>query len=281
MENKDKYYQIGQASKICNIPIRTLHHYNDIGLLKPEKVDSNNGYRYYSHEQLMHIRVIKDFKVAGFSLKEIGKLLKRDDIDFNKEMLNMKCEEIEKRISELEILKKRLKIYVEGMEHKENATSIENKIFIKEVSPIDVAYLKYKGPWIHEEFITAFSELYKLIEKNELEITGNRLVAFNENYLENDYFSADIEILIPINKTKEIEGIVRRVDGFKAVVTTHYGKYSNIGESYELAYKFAKEQGHKFNGKVIHNNIVDMSTTINEDEYITEVVFPIRDIISE
>ncbi|MBU3108925.1 MerR family transcriptional regulator [Clostridium gasigenes] len=104
---KDKYYQIGEVSKIWNIPIRTLHYYNDIGLLKPKKIDQSNNYRYYSHEQLLHIRIIKDFKAEGFSLKEVGDLLKRYDIDFNKKMLDLKCIEIDKTISELEMLHQR------------------------------------------------------------------------------------------------------------------------------------------------------------------------------
>ncbi|MBU3103424.1 MerR family transcriptional regulator [Clostridium gasigenes] len=272
---KDKYYQIGEVSKICNIPIRTLHYYNDIGLLKPKKIDSSNNYRYYSHEQLLDIRIIKDFKAEGFSLKEVGDLLKRDDIDFNKKMLDLKCIEIDKTISELEMLRKKIKVYVEGMEYKENETIIDNNIHIKEIKPLDVAYLRYKGSWIHEEFITAFSELYKLIEKNNLKVTGRRLVMFNENHLEIDYSNSHIEICIPINKTSEIPGLVRKLDGFKAVVATHYGKYSNIQSTYKLVRGFIKNTEYKLQGNVIHNHIIDAGTTINREKYITEVIFPV------
>lgn len=272
---KDKYYQIGEVSKICNIPIRTLHYYNDIGLLKPKKIDSSNNYRYYSHEQLLHIRIIKDFKAEGFSLKEVGDLLKRDDIDFNKKMLDLKCIEIDKTISELEMLRKKLKVYVEGMEYKENETIIDNNIHIKEIEPLDVAYLRYKGSWIHEEFITVFSELYKLIEKNNLKVIGRRLVMVNENHLEIDYSNSHIEICIPINKTSEIPGLVRKLDGFKAVVATHYGKYSNIESTYKLVRGFIKNTEYKLQGNVIHNHIIDAGTTINREKYITEVIFPV------
>ncbi|MBB6714063.1 MerR family transcriptional regulator [Clostridium gasigenes] len=271
----NKYYQIGEVSKICNIPIRTLHHYNDIGLLKPKKIDSSNNYRYYSHEQLLHIRIIKDFKAEGFSLKAVGELLKRDDIDFNKKMLDLKCIEIDKTISELEMLRKKLKVYVEGMEYKENETIIDNNIHIKEIMPLDVAYLRYKGSWIHEEFITVFSELYKLIEKNNLKVIGTRLVMFNENYLEIDYSDSHIEICIPINKTTEIPGLVRKLDGFEAVVATHYGKYSNIQGTYKLVRGFIKNTEYKLQGNVIHNHIIDAGTTINREKYITEVIFPV------
>ena len=43
--NKNNFYQIGEISKLCNIPIKTLRYYNEIGLLIPEKTDSDSGYR--------------------------------------------------------------------------------------------------------------------------------------------------------------------------------------------------------------------------------------------
>lgn len=59
--NKNNFYQIGEISKLCNIPIKTLRYYNEIGLLIPEKTDLDSGYRYYSHKQLVLVLVIKQF----------------------------------------------------------------------------------------------------------------------------------------------------------------------------------------------------------------------------
>ena len=69
-----KLYQIGEISKLCNIPIKTLRYYDEINLLKPKKIDEFSNYRYYSNEQLVLILEIKQFKEAGFSLKEIKQL---------------------------------------------------------------------------------------------------------------------------------------------------------------------------------------------------------------
>ena len=47
-ENKDsrQLYSIGQVSKLCNISQKTLRYYDKIGLIKPDKVDDSNNYRY-------------------------------------------------------------------------------------------------------------------------------------------------------------------------------------------------------------------------------------------
>ena len=44
--------QIGEFSKICQVSVKTLHHYDKIGLLVPAEVDQFTGYRYYLPEQI-------------------------------------------------------------------------------------------------------------------------------------------------------------------------------------------------------------------------------------
>jgi len=44
--------KIGDFSKLAHVSIKTLHHYDDLGLLKPVHVDRNSGYRYYEIGQL-------------------------------------------------------------------------------------------------------------------------------------------------------------------------------------------------------------------------------------
>lgn len=66
-------YLIKHASKISGVSVRTLHHYDKIGLLSPQK--SKNGYRYYSEEDMSLLQTILFYKYLGFSLQKIKELL--------------------------------------------------------------------------------------------------------------------------------------------------------------------------------------------------------------
>ena len=70
-------YLIKQVSEISGVSVRTLHHYDEIGLLSPKKQE--NGYRYYSDEELSQLQTILYYKYLGFSLKEIKFLMKQDE----------------------------------------------------------------------------------------------------------------------------------------------------------------------------------------------------------
>lgn len=54
-----EYYSIGEIAKVCNINIRTLHYYDEIGLLAPEKINEKSRYGYYSFQQIQELMIIK------------------------------------------------------------------------------------------------------------------------------------------------------------------------------------------------------------------------------
>lgn len=50
--------QIGEFSRICQVSVKTLHHYDKIGLLAPAEVDRFTGYRYYQISQIDEMNYI-------------------------------------------------------------------------------------------------------------------------------------------------------------------------------------------------------------------------------
>lgn len=95
---------VNQVSKTTGVSVRTLHHYDAIGLLHPTEV-TEAGYRLYDEDALERLYLILVYRELGFSLKEIGKLLDAPDFDRNRvlqhqiELLQKQKEKIENRIS--------------------------------------------------------------------------------------------------------------------------------------------------------------------------------------
>ena len=73
-------YTINQLAKLANISVRTLHHYDDIGLLSSLR-DSKNQYRIYNEDDLLKLQQILFFKELDFSLPDIKKILESKDFD--------------------------------------------------------------------------------------------------------------------------------------------------------------------------------------------------------
>jgi diguanylate cyclase (GGDEF)-like protein len=67
--------QIGQFAKENNVTIKTLHHYEKLGLIVPSYVDDQTGYRYYSDQESDDLRLILFLKDIGLSLSEINDVM--------------------------------------------------------------------------------------------------------------------------------------------------------------------------------------------------------------
>lgn len=95
-------YSVKQLSELAGVTVKTLHHYDKIGLLKPAFRTEKN-YRYYTREQLFKLQQILFYRELDFSLKEIDSII--NDESFNLvEALKFHKEELIKRSSHLDQL---------------------------------------------------------------------------------------------------------------------------------------------------------------------------------
>ena len=108
-------YRIGEFSYLCECTIKTLRHYEKMGILIPKEVDNFTGYRYYSDEQVSTYHNIKTLQEAGFTLKEIKNILDNPkDNNIVKEVKKL-TEEYQDKLEKLEEIKNKLRggVYME------------------------------------------------------------------------------------------------------------------------------------------------------------------------
>src|SRR5215470_15893106 len=68
-------FRIGEFSKIAQVSGRLLRYYDEVGLFKPEWIDPQTGYRYYSARQLPALNRILALKELGLTLDQIARLV--------------------------------------------------------------------------------------------------------------------------------------------------------------------------------------------------------------
>jgi DNA-binding transcriptional MerR regulator len=75
---ENEMLKIGEFSRLSQVTVKTLHHYDEIGLLKPSQTDPFTSYRYYALDQLPRLHSIMALKELGLSLDEIAQVLLED-----------------------------------------------------------------------------------------------------------------------------------------------------------------------------------------------------------
>ena len=94
-------FRIGEFAQIAQVSSRQLRFYDELGLLKPVRIDQQTGYRYYSVRQLPRLNSILALKELGLSLEQIASLLD-SEVSPNelRGMLMMKRAHIEQSLRE-------------------------------------------------------------------------------------------------------------------------------------------------------------------------------------
>lgn len=115
-------YLIKKVSEMSGVSVRTLHHYDAIGLLSPQK--SENGYRYYSEEELSCLQTILFYKFLGFPLKQIKSLLHTEDQSLLAH-LKTQLTLMQKQKSQIQTLIDTLEKTIRAYERKTNMTTEE------------------------------------------------------------------------------------------------------------------------------------------------------------
>lgn len=99
---------IKEFSALTGVSVRTLHYYDEIGLLKPSFVDKTNGYREYDEKSVERMSEILFYRELDFPLKSIITILSSPDYDKKaafkkqKELLTLKKDRLEKLIMALD-----------------------------------------------------------------------------------------------------------------------------------------------------------------------------------
>ena len=100
--------QIKEFAGFTGVSVRTLHYYDEIGLLPPACVDRSTGYRYYDEASLLRMQEILFYRELDFSLKSITEILSSPDYDKTKalqeqkHLLTLKKERLERLISAID-----------------------------------------------------------------------------------------------------------------------------------------------------------------------------------
>ena len=100
--------QIKEFAELTGVSVRTLHYYDEIGLLKPFCVDKNTGYRFYDENSLLRMQEILFYRELDFSLKDIAEILSSENYDKakalaeQKKLLILKKERLERLISAID-----------------------------------------------------------------------------------------------------------------------------------------------------------------------------------
>lgn len=268
---------IGEFSNICKVSTKTLRYYEEIGLILPEEVNPENGYRYYAIEQLETMLFINRLKAYHFSLDEIKKILQSEELQEEKlyAALIGKQREMEKELLEAERTLNQMKDDIANLKRGKSIMSYLENIDVQLVE-VPMMYLLSIRKMVQvcefpEAYRTCFGSLLQKVQSNKLTVSAPPMVLFHSE--EFGPYGWDTEFAIPV---KEYVKGTRDFSPGLCLKTTVYGSYSQLSSVYAKQRKWAEKEGYESNNALYEVYVMDPSQVLRESDLITEVYYPVK-----
>ncbi len=270
-------FKIGEFSKLTRVTVRMLRYYDEMGLLKPARVDPRTGYWMYSSGQIPILNKIIYLRDSGFNVAEISAAVGSRNQDSIIRQLDGKYEEIEKAIqAEREKLSK---VELAKKEILRGENEMYCNVSIKTVPECRVLSLRKIIPDYYTEG-EMWQELSAFVAGHRIPVSNDTFSVYHdEEYKEQD---VDVEVCMPVKKTGEdAEGFTYRSVGSVSLMacTMVYGEFSNIAGAYISFAKWLQENSqYRMNGT--NRQIVHRGPWNERDpqKYVVEIQIPLEKV---
>jgi effector-binding domain-containing protein len=262
---------IGRFSKMTRLSVKALRLYDEIGLLRPARIDPSSGYRYCFIGHAGRAEVIKMLRSVDMPLDEIRTILEADDPELTHEQLVVHRELLTGRLAAQE----RTLAYLESLIQREEGVMAYD-VEILETTPQLVAAAKMHTSLerVGSDIAAGFGSLMQALAAEGVPPAGSPLIVYHD--LIDEASDGDIEICVPVATSVSGDSVVygRELEGGLMATTVHRGPYEEIAPAYHTVTAWISQHGHDIAGPPREIYLNDPQT-VPPQELLTRVQFPI------
>ena len=269
---------IGEFSKICEVSTKTLRYYYEIGLINPDEINPENGYRYYSIRQLEKLLFINRLKSYNFSLEEIKAILELEEDQSEVKLcsaLNCKRREIQEKLNAFEYTLKQMNNDILNLEKGIPIMSYLDNIEVQlvETQPMNILYMRQimSSDDYAAGYGKYFSRLYEKIAAEKLTLLGMPMTIYHSP--EYNPAGNDTEFAIPIEET--VKG-TRDLPGGLCAKSVLKGSYSELTSVYAKLREWLENEGYELVKSPYEVYVTDPNQATVPEDIVTEVYFPVK-----
>ncbi len=271
-------FKIGDFSRLSMVSVKALRYYDELGLLKPARVDEFTGYRYYAAGQLARLNRILALKDMGLSLEQIALLLDQDlTPDQIRGMLRLKQVELRQQLAEGQARLTRIEAWLQTFE--QEATMPAYDVVLKKVAPLRVASMRGIAPNLEQIGLTLdrlFDQVIAYISQQGATVVGPGITVYHS--MEYNDHDISVEACLPfegaLNDGEQVKVVtLPAVETMASVI--HRGSFSTLNLAYNAILKWIETNGYHINGPSRELNL-EYERGGDQSKFVTEIQIPVE-----
>lgn len=269
-------FPIGTVAKLYHISVGTLRHYEKCGLVAPEYIDPDSGYRYYSARKFETLNMIRYLRVLDFSLNEIEEFLHSRDIDSIEEKLRRQKAAVAEKRRELARIENMLDRRLQQLH---DARTAEQNVICERTLP-PCRMLRMRDELRLYEPSDMELPIQRLIKgRNEdLVFLGKVGIGICEERLRAGEFSQYDTIFLLLDEGEVTDGDTEEWPEMPCVSVRFCGHHRESPAWYGRMCGYIHAHGLEIAGFSREITLIDQGFTDDITQYVTEISIPVRRI---
>ena len=243
--------RIGDFSRLAQVSIVTLRHYDDVGLMKPAHIDRFTDYRYYTLDQLPRLNRILALKDLGFSLEQIVRLLNDNiPVEQMKGMLRLRQGDIERQIAEEQIKLVRIATRLQQIENENNPVRYD--VAVKSLDALTIASTRQMIPNLFEMGryrCAAYDRIYNTLANYKIKSNGTELALYHNHEYTETNIDTEMAVVIPVREISKLAlapiGTRQLPASPKTACVVHQGAMLDVTQAIIAVFEWIEANGYR------------------------------------
>lgn len=272
--NQNNLFPIGEVSRLFHISISSLRHYEHIGLLKPEYVSPDSGYRYYGTEQFEILNTIRYLRALDMPLSEIADFLKNKDINLIEEKLMQQKEIVLQKQQELKRIEQKI-------DHRLNWLSDARSTPLNTISLIQLPSCRIV--WVDDSlkingFLDMETPIRKLDKSNSEAVVflGKVGLGISPEHLQNMQTHQYDGIFLILDNEDIYTGKTTVLPQTLCVRLRFHGSHSESPAQYQRLLQYIEKHQMQIADFSREITLIDYGITNDTEKFVTEICIPVK-----
>lgn len=270
---KRELFQIGEVAGLFRLSVGALRHYEKMGLLQPEYIDPDSGYRYYSTRQFECLNTIRYLRALDVPLPKLADFMQHRNIDKIRAMLiEQKTRVVQKR-RELQLIERKLDRRLHALE---DALSSElNHIQLRQCPARRLA-------WIRNELkLSSYLDLESSLRQLERQQTESLIflgkvgVGISREHLCEGSFERYDLVFLQLEEEDSYVGAAETLPSQNCVCVRFRGSHREAPGYYQRLCDFILRHHFEISGFSMEITMIDEGLTSDASQFVTEIQIPI------
>lgn len=269
-----KLFSIGDVAKLFHLSVSSLRHYEAAGLLQPEWVDPQTGYRYYSTRQFEVLNTIRYLRALDMPLSEIADFLRDRDVGRMEEKLRLQRETVIRKQQELRRIERKIENRLQQL-HTAQTCPLDT-VELVEAAACRIVWMessmKIEGYLDMETWI-------RKLDSSDVEAVvflGKVGVSLSGEHLRQGRYTPYDGIFLVLDEEDNYNGEVQQLPQALCVRIRFRGSHAQAPEQYEKLTAYIAAHQMEVAGFSREITMIDYWLTNDLQKFVTEISIPVR-----